>query len=162
VVDLGCWPGGWLEEAARAVGGQGRVVGLDLVAIEPPIANRNVEALVGDMTEPASAKRILDSLGGPCDVLLSDAAPKLSGVRERDDAAEEYLLLAVEALNESLLREGGDLLIKLLECPEAQAFQQRLRGRYSSVKTVKSAATRKGSRERYLLARGFQGAGVIE
>jgi 23S rRNA (uridine2552-2'-O)-methyltransferase len=109
------------------------------------------------MTEPASAERILDSLGGPCDVLLSDAAPKLSGVRERDDAAEEYLLLAVEALNESLLKEGGDLLIKLLECPEAQAFQQRLRGRYSSVKTVKSAATRKGSRERYLLARGFKG-----
>jgi 23S rRNA (uridine2552-2'-O)-methyltransferase len=162
VVDLGCWPGSWLEEAARAVGAQGRVVGLDLVAIEPPIANRNVEALVGDMTEPVSAERILESLGGPCDVLLSDAAPKLSGVRERDDAAEEYLLLAVEALNEPLLKKGGDLLIKLLECPEAQAFQQRLRARYSSVKTVKSAATRKGSRERYLLARGFYGADVIE
>ena len=144
------------------MGAQGRVVGLDLVAIEPPIANRNVEALVGDMTEPASAERILESLGGPCDVLLSDAAPKLSGVRERDDAAEEYLLLAVEALNGSLLKKGGDLLIKLLECPEAQAFQKRLRARYSSVKTVKSAATRKGSRERYLLARGFQGADVIE
>ena len=51
---------------------------------------------------------------------------------------------------------------KLLECPEAQAFQQRLRSCYGSVKTVKSEATRKGSRERYLLARGFQGPAVIE
>ncbi len=162
MVDLGCWPGGWLEEASRAVGHSGRVVGIDLVAIEPPIANANVESLVGDMTDPSAASRIRDALGGASDVLLSDAAPKLTGVRERDDAAEENLLLAVEALSDALLRTGGDLLIKLLECPEAQSFQQRLRACYSSVKTVKSAATRKGSRERYLLARGFQGPAPME
>lgn len=151
-----------MEEAARAVGGSGRVVGIDLVAIEPPLSQANVETLVGDMTAPDAATRITEALGGPCDVLLSDAAPKLTGVRERDDAAEEYLLLAVEAISEGLLKKGGDLLIKLLECPEAQAFQQRLRSCYGSVKTVKSEATRKGSRERYLLARGFQGPAVIE
>ncbi len=144
------------------MGRSGHVVGIDLVAIEPPLSLANVEALVGDMTESSVGARIREALGGPCDVLLSDAAPKLTGVRERDDAAEENLLLAVEALSDSLLKKGGDLLIKLLECPEAQSFQQRLRSCYSSVKTVKSAATRKGSRERYLLARGFQGPEVIE
>ena len=151
-----------MEEASRAVGQSGRVVGIDLVPIEPPLVNANVESLVGDMTEPTVVSQIREALGGPCDVLLSDAAPKLTGVRERDDAAEENLLLAVEGLSEALLRAGGDLLIKLLECPEAQSFQQRLRSCYSSVKTVKSAATRKGSRERYLLARGFQGSAAVE
>ena len=95
-------------------------------------------------------------------MLLSDAAPKLTGVRETDDAAEETLLLALECLMDRLLRDRGDLLVKLLECPDAQAFQRRMIARFASVKTVKTAATRKGSRERYLLARGFQGAARID
>ncbi|MFP6640374.1 MAG: RlmE family RNA methyltransferase [Myxococcota bacterium] len=162
VVDLGCWPGGWLEEASRAVGARGRVVGVDLQAIDPPLELNNVVALVGDLTDPGIADRVLETLGGPCHVLLSDAAPKLSGVRETDDAAEECLLEAIESLLAGLLRDRGDLLVKLLECPDAQAFQRRLRERFESVKTVKAAATRKGSRERYLLARGFQGAESID
>ncbi len=151
-----------MEEASRAVGARGRVVGVDLAEIDPPLEQKNVVSLVGDMTDSAVVERLLEALGGRCNVLLSDAAPKLTGVRERDDAAEEYLLLAVESLSEELLETGGDLLIKLLECPEAQAFQQRLRARFSTVKTVKSAATRKGSRERYLLARDFSGPESLE
>jgi hypothetical protein len=49
------------------------------------------------------------------------------------------------------------MLVKLLECPEAQHFQRRMREAFASVKTVKASATRKGSTERYLLARGFRG-----
>ena len=157
VVDLGCWPGGWLQEAARAVGPKGRVVGVDLAAIDPPLENANVFALVGDIEDPAICERIREALGGSCDVLLSDAAPKLSGVREVDRAKEERLLEAVEALIPQLLRADGDILVKLLECPEAQQFQQRMRARFRKVKSVKARATRKGSTERYLLARGFAG-----
>jgi 23S rRNA (uridine2552-2'-O)-methyltransferase len=154
VVDLGCWPGGWLQEAARVVGRKGRVVGVDLAAVEPPLDEPNVVSLVGDIEDPQVCEQIREALGGPCDVLLSDAAPKLSGVRERDRALEERLLEAIEGLIPLLLRPDGDLLIKLLECPEAQHFQQRMRGLFRSVKTVKAKATRKGSSERYLLARG--------
>jgi 23S rRNA (uridine2552-2'-O)-methyltransferase len=154
VVDLGCWPGGWLQEASRVVGPRGRVVGVDLAAVEPPLENANVVALVGDIEDPAIADRIREVLDGPCEVLLSDAAPKLSGVRERDRALEERLLEAIERLIPLLLQPGGDLLVKLLECPEAQHFQQRMCGLFVSVKTVNAKATRKGSSERYLLARG--------
>ena len=74
-----------------------------------------------------------------------------------DRAAEEDLLCAVEALLPGLLRPGGDLLLKILEGPEAQAIDRRLRRRFSRAKTVKVRATRKGSSERYLLARAFEG-----
>jgi 23S rRNA (uridine2552-2'-O)-methyltransferase len=159
VVDLGCWPGGWLQEASRIVGPGGRVVGVDLAEIDPPIESQNVVSLVGDLEDPDLGPRLRELLGGPCDVLLSDAAPKLTGIRERDRALEERLLEAVERLIPELLREGGDLLVKILEGPEAQRIDQRIRALFSKARTVKSQATRKGSSERYLLARGYRGPG---
>jgi 23S rRNA (uridine2552-2'-O)-methyltransferase len=153
VVDLGCWPGGFLQVAAEVVGPRGKVVGIDLAACEP-FENENVFALQGDLEDPDVCERILECLGGePADVLLCDAAPKLTGVRERDRAAEERLLEAVEALIPRLLRPGGDLLVKILEGPEAQEIDKRIRKGFAKAKTVKSSATRKGSSERYLLAR---------
>ena len=156
MVDLGCWPGGWLQEASRAVGARGRVVGVDRVALDPPLENANTVSLVGDIEDAKIHEEILRHLDGACDVLLSDAAPKLTGVREVDRAAEERLLEAVERLLPLLLREEGDLLVKLLECPEAQNFQRRMRTLFVSAKTVQAEATRKGSSERYLLARGYR------
>ena len=157
MVDLGCWPGGWLQEASRVVGPRGRVVGVDLTAVDPPLQNENVIALIGDLEDPAICDRIRDGLGGHCDVLLSDAAPKLTGIRERDRANEERLLEAIEALMPRLLRPGGDLLVKILDGPEAQVVDRRIRQHFATAKTVKCRASRKGSTERYLLARGFEG-----
>jgi len=90
--------------------------------------------------------------------VLSDAAPKLTGVRETDRANEERLLEAIEALLPELLVEGGSLLIKILDGPEAQVIDQRIRKSFGKAKTVKLASTRKGSTERYLVARNYKGA----
>ncbi len=157
VLDLGCWPGGWLQVAAEAVGAEGRVVGVDRAAHDPPLELPNVVALVGDLAEPSVVAALLEALGGPADVLLSDAAPKLTGVRDTDRAREEELLLAVEAALPKLLRPGGRLLLKLLEGPEAQTIAKRLRGRFERAATRKPAASRKGTSERYLVAHGFRG-----
>jgi len=158
VVDLGCWPGGWMQCAVRAVGREGRVVGVDLTALDPPLEAENAQALLGDLEDPALAARVREVLGAErCDVLLSDAAPRLSGIRDVDRSAEERLLEAVERLLGELLRPGGALLVKILEGPEAQAIDRRLRSRFERAKTVKTRATRKGSSERYLLGRGFRG-----
>jgi 23S rRNA (uridine2552-2'-O)-methyltransferase len=157
VVDIGCWPGGWLQVASAVVGSSGRIVGVDLAAIDPPLENENVVALCGDIAEPGIEEKILAALGEPADVLLSDAAPKLTGVRAVDRAREESLLVAVEARVPQLLRPGGSLLLKLLECPEAQAVDRRLRACFESAKTVRTSASRKGTTERYLLGRGYGG-----
>jgi 23S rRNA (uridine2552-2'-O)-methyltransferase len=157
VLDLGCWPGGWLQVAAQAVGPKGYVVGVDRAAIDPPLDLANVATIEGDLADPSVSEQLKELLGGLADVLLSDAAPKLTGIRDRDRALEEEVLLGVEALLEPLLRPKGDLLLKLLEGPEAQESVRRIRQRFASAKSVKVSATRKGSSERYLLARGFQG-----
>ena len=160
-MDLGCWPGGWLQRAAADVGPTGRIAGIDRAAIDPPLSLPNVVALEGDLADPGTRARLLETLGGPADVVLSDAAPKLTGIRDRDRAAEEDLLCAVEALLPGLLRPGGDLLLKILEGPEAQEIDRRIRRRFRRAKTVKVRATRKGSSERYLLARDFDGGAAV-
>jgi 23S rRNA (uridine2552-2'-O)-methyltransferase len=142
--------------AAQAVGPAGRVVGVDLAAIEPPLEFANAFAISGDFAEPPVLEEVLEKLGGPAEVLLSDAAPKLSGVRATDRAREEALLAAVEAAALRLLAPGGALLVKLLDCPEAVGFAKRMRSRFDSAREIRPAASREGSSERYLLARGYR------
>ena len=132
VIDLGCWPGGWLQVAAQAVGPSGRVAGVDLAEIDPPLNCENVFALSGDFTQAPVIKQLIDSLGGRAETLLCDAAPKLTGIRDTDHAREGALLEAVEALLGQLLTPGGTLLIKILDGPDAMAVDRRLRKRLNT------------------------------
>lgn len=156
VLDLGCWPGGWLQVAAARVGPGGRVAGVDLAEIDPPLDLANAVAWVGDLADPAVRASLVAELGGPADVVLSDAAPKLTGVRATDRAREEGLLEAIEAALPELLRPGGSLLLKLMEGPEAQAIERRLRARFERVRSLRPEASRKGTTERYWLGTGFR------
>jgi len=157
VVDLGCWPGGWLQVASRVVGPKGRVVGVDVAELDPPITNENVIAMIGDLHSRDICERVRTALGSRAHVVLSDAAPKITGVRETDRAREERLLEAIEALIPELLRPHGDLLMKILEAPEAQVVERRIRARFARARSLRPAASRKGSSERYLIARDFCG-----
>ncbi len=158
VADLGCWPGGWLQVASEIVGPEGRVVGVDLAAIEPPLNLANVFSFTGDLSQAAVLEELLARGGGAFEVVLCDAAPKLTGVRATDRAHEEALLAAVGAALPKLLAPRGALLVKLLECPEAKAFEMALRPQFEEARVVKPKASRKGTTERYLLARGYRAA----
>jgi len=133
------------------------VVGVDLAALEAPLGFENVFAIQGDFAEARVLEEVLTKLGGPAEVLLSDAAPKLTGVRATDRAREEALLAALEAALPRLLAPGGALLVKLLDCPEAAGFVKRTRARFDSARELRPEASRKGSSERYLLAKGYRG-----
>lgn len=138
------------------MGPTGRVVGIDQAAIDPPLELPQVTCLVGDLSEPSAAEVLREALGGPADVLLSDAAPKTTGIKATDRAREEALLEAIAALVPGLLSPGGDLLMKLLDCPEAQRITGELRPQFERAGGIGVKASRKGSKERYFLARGYR------
>lgn len=159
VIDLGSWPGGWLQVAADTVGPKGRVVGVDRRALDEPLEHPAVSFVTGDFSDAAVRRELCDLCGGPADLLLCDAAPKLTGIRPSDRAAEEALLEALEIALPELLRPGGDLVAKVFESPEAQRFTKALRRRFARADLHGLRATRKGSAERYLLGRDFQREG---
>ena len=84
VVDLGAWPGGWLQVAAELAGPKGIVIGVDLRPIDPLPAP--VTTITGDARAPAVLDQIRARADGRVNVILSDMAPALSGVRDRDIA----------------------------------------------------------------------------
>ncbi|MGH8007997.1 MAG: SAM-dependent methyltransferase, partial [Candidatus Binatia bacterium] len=149
------WPGGWVQVAAALVGKKGLVVGIDLVELEP-LPLENVTLLQGDATDPAQQQKVLALLGGPADVLLSDMAPKLSGIREADEARVMELCRVALACAATLLRPGGTLVLKVFMGPEYKMFLAELRAAFTTVKATRPEATRKGSAETYVLATGWK------
>lgn len=157
VIDLGAGPGGWLQVGLERVGPRGRVVGVDVAWIEP-LAAPNVSLLQLDVREPAASRAVRDHLGRRADVVLSDLAPKLTGVRATDEARSAELVSATLDALGILLRPGGRLLMKLFMDAQYQAFLGRLRGEFAEVRSTRPAATRRGSAELYVVGLGYCGA----
>jgi len=154
VADLGCAPGGWLVILARAVGPQGRVVGIDLArcANPPP----GTVTIVGDVTDAATVARVIDALGGPADLVTSDLAPKLTGIAVRDEAQSERVVEAALDFARRALRPGGAMVAKVFMGSEFKRFVEEFENDFAQVEVTRTAATRPGSSELYVVARGFK------
>jgi 23S rRNA (uridine2552-2'-O)-methyltransferase len=152
VVDLGAWPGGWLQVAAELVGPHGLVVGVDLQPIERLNAG-SVVTLVGDVADAAVEAQLVERCGARIDVVLSDMAPKLSGVRDRDQARAAELAELAVGFAENRLVPGGRLLVKVFSGAEqgALAAARRL---FTTAKLTKPESSRKESSEMYLIGIG--------
>ena len=154
VLDLGAAPGGFLQVIAQTVGPSGLAVGVDLVPLRPFkeawVRTGVVDVLAEDALEA------LDRLApGPFDAVLSDLAPKTTGIRGTDEARS--LRLAGRALDIARARgrPGSSLLLKLFMGGDFEAFRDELRKGYRQVKVVRPEATRSASVEVYLVALGL-------
>lgn len=152
VIDLGCWPGAWLQIASREIGEEGRVVGVDLVEAES-LPGQNVEILQGDAGDVAVQEEMIQLLGGRADLLLSDMAPKLSGIGHADAARHAELVRVAMGASRSLLKPEGTLVAKLFMDAEYPELIRDLRAGFASVKTAKLGTTRQHSSELYVCAR---------
>lgn len=145
VLDLGSAPGGWAQIAAlRGC----KVVGVDLLAIEPLADVTFLQADIEDENTPAL---LLEALGGPADLLLSDLAPSATGQRAVDRLRSEAMGEIVLDIAPSILKPGGHLLLKLLRGADA-VLADAARKLFKSVRLVRPDATRRESSEIYLLA----------
>ena len=155
VLDLGAAPGGWLQVAARIIGASGKAIGVDLVSIQP-LRERNVTVLQGDAGSGDVQAKIMEFLGGPADAVLSDMAPKLSGIRDADTARAAELNRMALAVAVQLLRPGGCLLVKSFMSQDLQDFTADLKAHFAEVQRTKPEATRQGSSEYYFIAKNFR------
>jgi len=150
VVDLGAAPGGWSQVAAAKVGRGGKVIALDVLAMDPLAG---VNFIQGDFREDAVLERLQDMLQGkPVGLVISDMAPNISGVASADQArAMDLAELAMEFALEHLKPEGN-FLVKVFQGTGFESFYKLLRSRFTRVVSRKPKASRDRSSEIYLLA----------
>lgn len=153
VVDLGAAPGGWSQIVADIVGEEGMVVALDILPMDPLLG---VEVLLGDFQEEEVFNLLLDTLGGrPVDVVMSDMAPNMSGMRSIDQPRAIYLCELTLDLARSVLKPGGTMLLKLFQGEGSDEFIKECRTSFRKVVIRKPAASRARSREVYVLALNY-------
>jgi 23S rRNA (uridine2552-2'-O)-methyltransferase len=156
VVDLGAAPGGWSQVAAQRVGApeKGRVVAIDLLAMEPVAG---VEFAQIDFLDPKAPETLKRMLGGPADVVLSDMAANATGHARTDHLKIMALVESAAEFAGEVLAPGGTFLAKVLQGGTEAALLASLKRDFASVKHVKPPASRADSAELYLLASGFRG-----
>ncbi len=165
VVDLGCFPGGWLQVAAEKLGASGKVVGVDLVSVEklPALPGKSEPVILqGDFLSPQTQEAITTALGTKADVVLSDMSPKLSGIRFRDVAAATALVEQGFLFCSSILKQGGVYVAKVFPGNDTDDLVKRIRPSFEKVQREQLRSSRKTSNEFYLLCRGYCGKQVDE
>jgi len=151
IVDLGAAPGGWIQAARKIVGKTGFVLGVDLKPIAP-FPQEYVRTIIADFTEPEALQQILCFLPRKPDVVISDAAPNISGVWDVDQARQIDLANQALQLALKLLRPRGNFFVKVFEGELLTEFIATVKQHFEIVKFIKPKASRAKSSEMYLLA----------
>jgi 23S rRNA (uridine2552-2'-O)-methyltransferase len=155
VVDLGAAPGGWSQVARQFVGSKGKIIALDILPMDQLA---QVEFIQGDFQEDSVLDELLKAVNNkPIDLVISDMAPNVTGVKAVDQPKSIYLLELAIDLADQVLKPQGSLLMKVFQGEGFQPLLAQLRQRYQKVITRKPDASRSRSSEVYLLAKGFKG-----
>jgi 23S rRNA (uridine2552-2'-O)-methyltransferase len=145
-----------MQVAAKSVAPNGKVIGVDLQPMES-FREPNIWVIQGDVTSDETQQRIKTLLGAPAHCVISDLAPKISGIRDADAARCFELNQTALHLAMRLLRPGGSLLIKSFISNDLHAFTAVLKKFFRLVERTRPEATRQGSSEFYFCARDFRG-----
>ena len=151
VVDLGCAPGSWSQYAVKKVGNNGKVIGIDLLEITPIYG---LEFIQGDFTTDEILQKLVKAIDGKqVDLIISDMAPNLSGIRGVDQARGAYLIELVLDFAREYLKVGGNCIIKVFHGGEFDSLVKLARSLFSQVVIHKPSASRSASSETYLLCK---------
>lgn len=155
VVDLGSAPGGWSQVAAERLGHKGRVIASDILLMD---GLADVEFIQGDFTEEAVFNRILDAINGePVDLVISDMAPNMSGMKAVDQPRAMYLAELAYDMALKVLRPGGSFVTKIFMGEGFDQYMKDARINFEKVLTRKPDSSRARSPEVYLVAKKFKG-----
>ena len=150
ILDLGSFPGGWVQVAKEFVGESGKIVAIDIQEMEFIencfFLNKSIEDI-----EEKDFDEIKDFL--PFDLVLSDMAPNISGIRERDNALMIGLVDHVLSAVNNYLKIRGSLLIKVFQGESLDYTREALKDRFSKIKISKPKASRPNSNEIYIVGK---------
>ena len=153
VLDLGCWPGSWLQYAVGRAGPEATLVGIDRKEVELALP-QNVHTFVGDVDKLKTAGLV--ARFGRFDLVLSDMAPNTTGNKDYDITASEDLFLRALDVATACSRIGGHFCAKVFQGGRFAELLRATADRYQQSRAYRCEHTRKQSREQYIVARGLR------
>lgn len=161
VLDLGCFPGGWLQVASDLVGEQGSVVGIDLKDVEPFPQKKNIHILKGDLLEyDTLLPLILEQIGQQSerafDTIISDMSPPLSGIKDKDLAGILETFNIAISYAQKALKLNGNILIKIFPSQEIESLLRSEKKNWKSLQKTSLKSTRNSSNELYVIGKGLK------
>lgn len=151
VLDLGYYPGSWVQYTSKAVGSDGLVLGIDLAPVNEELsALKNIKLLEKDIFD-VSPKEL-----GKFDLILSDMAPKTSGIKSLDQDRSLVLVEQVFSLVPELLKPQGHLVVKVFESQNAQNFLKENGKSFAKINYLRPKATRSVSKEFFAIAKDYK------
>ncbi len=152
VVDLGSAPGSWSQVAVQRLKGQGKVIALDILDMQPI---GGVAFIQGDFREESVLRVLEEKINKtPVDLVIADMAPNISGVKDVDQAGAAYLTELALDFSKDWLKPGGNFLVKVFIGAGFEEILQNMRQMFDKVVTRKPKASRDRSSEVYLLGLG--------
>jgi len=155
ILDLGAAPGGWSQIALELSGDEGLVLAVDIQRIKR-FENENFYSIKGDFTKKETIEKIYEILENKADVIISDASPKLSGIRDIDHLLSIELAETVLNISGEILKPGGNIIIKAFQGEEFRNLLQKIKKMFRLVKTTKPQSSKQKSSEMYIIAKGFR------
>lgn len=155
VLDLGYYPGSWIQYTSKRVGGSGYVVGIDIQPKNPKLSHlKNIRIWERDFYEIKDLNEIGES--DLFEVVLSDMAPKTTGIKSVDQARSLDLVESVINLLPRFLKTGGNFVIKVFESQDAQNFLKEQKNRFNEWHYLRPKSTRSVSKEYFVIGKGFK------
>jgi len=154
IVDLGAAPGGWSQFSRHTLGKNGRLVALDILAMEPI---EGVDMIIGDFRKETVLNALYAVLNNaPIQLVLSDMAPNMSGNKSTDQARAMYLCELALDTAKTVLAKNGNFLVKIFQGDGFEAYFKEVQQAFTTVIIRKPKASRPRSNEVYILAKGFK------
>lgn len=150
VLDLGCSPGSWLLYISEKIGEKGKVLGIDIedIKIRP---EKNITFLKKNIFKVKNS-----DFRERYNAVVSDLAPKTSGIKFLDNAKSFDLSKKALGLAKNVLKEKGNFVCKTLESEFTNEIFRETENSFLFVKRFRPKATMKNSKEIYIVAKGFK------
>jgi len=155
VVDLGYFPGSWIQYTSRVIGDDGQVIGIDIQEVNKKLSGiKNVRVYQKDIFDIHDLSHL--GVSEPFDVVLSDMAPNTTGIKSLDQDRSLNLVESVFGLLARFLRPGGNFVIKVFDSQHAQNYLKEQKQLFGEFHYLKPKSTRSVSKEFFVIGKKFK------
>jgi 23S rRNA (uridine2552-2'-O)-methyltransferase len=155
VVDLGYFPGSWIQYTSKVIGDNGRVVGIDIQEVNKKLSGvKNVRVYQKDIFDIHDLSQL--DVTEPFDAVLSDMAPSTTGMKSLDQDRSLNLVESVFGILPRFLKPGGNFVIKVFDSQNAQNYLKEQKSRFNEFSYLKPKSTRIVSKEFFVIGKQFK------